>query len=392
MASGWVYRACYRHSCTKNPELATLFARCSRLVQLAVNPLFIFDGPGRPRRKRGKHVRGNPHWIECDFKKMLDALGFAWKDAPGEAESELASLSKQGLLDAVLTEDSDTVVFSARTIIRFDGNVPDDEQVLVYRASDIENHADLMLTHADLVLIALLVGGDYDHGIKDCGIETAFGLARAGFGHSLSKAVSTCAAEDLPSDLDGWRTALCHEVITNSSKKLPRHCPTLAKNIPDDFPCNDILFAYFQPLISWEDPPCLSNRLPSPPTLARFAEEHFTWGDVIGILEHFTATIYPGLALRIMMQIASAHDLGLQQPHIHSLVGEVITTRQQSSLQKCARSPELRMQLNISKEMINEIVAALHNQGNKNEVESWISKRLPKLRAWIPVAVKQVVG
>ncbi|KAF8899903.1 PIN domain-like protein [Gymnopilus junonius] len=317
-ALGWVYRACYRHSCTKNPELATLFARCSRLVQLAVNPLFIFDGPGRPRRKRGKHVRGNPHWIECDFKKMLDALGFAWKDAPGEAESELASLSKQGLLDAVLTEDSDTVVFGARTIIRFDGDVPDDEQVLVYRASDIENHADLMLTHADLVLIALLVGGDYDHGIKDCGIETAFGLARAGFGHSLSKAVSTCAAEDLPSDLDGW--------------------------------------------------------LPSPPTLARFAEEHFTWGDVIGILEHFMATIYPGLALRIMMQIASAHDLSLQQPHIHSLVGEVITTRQQSSLQKCARSPELRMQLNISKEMINEIVAALHNQGNKNEVESWISK------------------
>lgn len=68
---------------------------------------------------------------------MLDAFGFAWIDvckvlftfvkkqpnfiflqACGEAESELASLSKRGFLDAVLTEDSDTIVFGAKTVIR----------------------------------------------------------------------------------------------------------------------------------------------------------------------------------------------------------------------------------------------------------------------------------
>ncbi|KAF8877665.1 PIN domain-like protein, partial [Gymnopilus junonius] len=110
-------QACYQHSCTKNPELATLYVRCTHLLQLSLNPLFVFHGPDRPRHKRAKHVRGNPHWIEHDLKHMLDAFGFTWKDAPGEAESELATLSKQGLLDAVLTEDSDTIVFSARTIL-----------------------------------------------------------------------------------------------------------------------------------------------------------------------------------------------------------------------------------------------------------------------------------
>ncbi|KAF8907241.1 PIN domain-like protein [Gymnopilus junonius] len=161
-ALGWVYRACYRHSCTKNPELATLYTRCNRLLQLPIHPLFVFDGPDRPRRKRGKHVRGNPHWIEQDFKLMLDTFGFAWINAAGEAESELASLSKQGLLDAVLTEDSDTVVFGARTIIRFDSDVADDEQIILYKAEDIERHPRLSLGTADLMLIALLVGGDYD--------------------------------------------------------------------------------------------------------------------------------------------------------------------------------------------------------------------------------------
>ncbi|KAF8889753.1 hypothetical protein CPB84DRAFT_1683821, partial [Gymnopilus junonius] len=230
--------------------------------------------------------------------------------APSEAESELASMSKQGLLDAVLTEDSDTIIFGARTIL-CDSDVSNDEQVIIYRVYDIENHPGLMLTHADLVLIALLAGGDYHHGIKDCGIETAFGLACAGFGHGLSKAIATCLAEDLQTDLNDWCMALCHEAVTNSSKKLPRHCPALAKNMPEHFPSNNILFAYFQPLVSNEEAPCLSNQLPSPPALAQFAEEHFAWGDAIGILKHFSTTIYPGLALYILMQIVCAHDLGL---------------------------------------------------------------------------------
>jgi Holliday junction resolvase YEN1 len=74
--SGWVYRALYRHSATKNPELATLYARCCRLLDKPIRPYFVFDGPKRPSTKRGKHVRGNPHWIERDFQKMLIAFGF----------------------------------------------------------------------------------------------------------------------------------------------------------------------------------------------------------------------------------------------------------------------------------------------------------------------------
>jgi hypothetical protein len=37
--------------------------------------------------------------------------------APGEAEAELAQLNRQGYIDAVLTDDSDALVFGASFII-----------------------------------------------------------------------------------------------------------------------------------------------------------------------------------------------------------------------------------------------------------------------------------
>ena len=38
--------------------------------------------------------------------------------APGEAEAELAHLNKLGRIDAVLTQDSDSLVFGARCILK----------------------------------------------------------------------------------------------------------------------------------------------------------------------------------------------------------------------------------------------------------------------------------
>jgi holliday junction resolvase YEN1 len=38
--------------------------------------------------------------------------------APGEAEAELAYLNRIGVIDAVLTDDVDTLVFGASLVIR----------------------------------------------------------------------------------------------------------------------------------------------------------------------------------------------------------------------------------------------------------------------------------
>ena len=38
---------------------------------------------------------------------------------PGEAEAELAALTRNGLIDAVLTTDNDALVFGATCVIRW---------------------------------------------------------------------------------------------------------------------------------------------------------------------------------------------------------------------------------------------------------------------------------
>ncbi|KAJ7908580.1 hypothetical protein B0H13DRAFT_2496493, partial [Mycena leptocephala] len=53
-ASGWMHRACNLHGNTQNPELVALFSRYSCLFRSPFLPIFVFNGPERPRVKCGK--------------------------------------------------------------------------------------------------------------------------------------------------------------------------------------------------------------------------------------------------------------------------------------------------------------------------------------------------
>ena len=134
-ASIWFYHATYGRE-GENPELRTLFFRCSRLLSIPLLPLFVFDGPKRPSMKRNKKISGRAHWLTDGMKNIIEAFGFEWHmvntflsrtslpmnlrdiQAPGEAEAELAFLNQIGVIDAVLSDDVDTFVFGGTMVIR----------------------------------------------------------------------------------------------------------------------------------------------------------------------------------------------------------------------------------------------------------------------------------
>jgi len=60
----------------ENPELRTLFYRLANLLQMCLIPIFVFDGAGRPRSKRGHTVSGQAHWITERFASFIEAFGF----------------------------------------------------------------------------------------------------------------------------------------------------------------------------------------------------------------------------------------------------------------------------------------------------------------------------
>lgn len=71
----------YHHAgAGQNPELRTLFYRLAAILAMPLHAIFVFDGPKRPRMKRGKQVRGKSHWLTRRFCDLLDAFGFRWHD------------------------------------------------------------------------------------------------------------------------------------------------------------------------------------------------------------------------------------------------------------------------------------------------------------------------
>ncbi|KIM65589.1 hypothetical protein SCLCIDRAFT_112241 [Scleroderma citrinum Foug A] len=87
---------------------------------MLLHPHFVFDGPNWPCFKRGEdrmYCTGAP-LLKEHFQELLDAFGFSWHMAPGEAEAELAYFQLHGLIDAMVMPYNDVFLFSAPSIIQ----------------------------------------------------------------------------------------------------------------------------------------------------------------------------------------------------------------------------------------------------------------------------------
>lgn len=232
-----------------NPAIRTFYYRLLRLLSISVQPIFIFDGHHKPpfkrNKKSGHHGASVPNMLT---KQMLKLFGFPFYQAPGEAEAECALLQREGIVDAVLSEDVDTLMFGCGQTLRnwssegSRGN-KSPTHVNVYNAKAAKEGSS-GLDREGMVLVALMSGGDYiTEGIPGCGIKVACQAARAGYGKSLCKLSRTDMA-----GLEAWRKDLAHEIETNESKYFRTKHKTLT--IPDTFPHREVLGYYTHPVVS----------------------------------------------------------------------------------------------------------------------------------------------
>ncbi|CAN9092167.1 unnamed protein product [Alternaria alternata] len=293
-----------------NPALRTFYYRLLRLISLAIHPVFVFDGPNKPPFKRNKRTGPNVASIpEFLAKQLLKQFGYPIHLAPGEAEAECALLQREGIVDAVLSEDVDTLMFGSGITIRNwspekSGKTP--THVNVYDAVETKNGPS-GLDREGMILVALMSGGDYvPEGIPGCGPKTACEAAKAGFGADLCKIPkndSRAMAE--------WRERLQHELKTNESKLFKRKHGAL--KIPDDFPRLDILGYYTHPAISnqagldklrrsihWDQEIDFSG-------LREFTHDAFDWVKLEGA-KHFVRSLAPSLVVRQLRLRAGSLD------------------------------------------------------------------------------------
>ncbi|GKT78982.1 flap structure-specific endonuclease [Colletotrichum tofieldiae] len=281
-----------------NPAIRTLFYRLVRLLGLGIQPIFVFDGPHKPAFKRNKRSGRGDGVATAMAKRAIRLFGFPIHDAPGEAEAECALLQQQGIVDAVLSEDVDTIMFGCtRTLRNWTAEGPRGAKtpthVSLYDVDELVS-AGTGLDREGMVLVALMSGGDYiPEGVPGCGVKLACEAAKAGFGKALCRLKS-----DDDVQFEEWRTNLRHELRTNESGFFRvRH---KALSIPDEFPSRQVLRHYTHPVVSnaitvdklktevnWSRPMDVQG-------LRYFVEETFDWVNKVGAVK-LTRVLSPSL-------------------------------------------------------------------------------------------------
>ncbi len=281
-------------------------------------------------------------------KHVIRLFGFAIHDAPGEAEAECALLQQQGIVDAVLSEDVDTIMFGCRKTLR---NWSAEGQ----KGSKTPTHVSMFdaatvaagasgLDREGMVLVALMSGGDYlPEGVPGCGVKVACEAARAGFGRDL------CRIKKADRDgLVAWKQRLLHELRTNESGFFRTKHKAL--EIPESFPNMEILRYYTHPVVSREATiDRLRTEFPRSSTvdvagLREFTRTTFDWGFRGGAYK-LVRVLAPSLLVQRFLERyislkAGQDDLVLKRKEESRLVRAISSKRAHFSTDA---TPELRI-------------------------------------------------
>ncbi|KAK2958808.1 putative DNA repair protein rad13 [Blattamonas nauphoetae] len=210
-----------------------------------------------------------------DCMELLSLFNLQYVQSAGEAEAMCIHLEKMGLVDGILSEDSDCFPFGGRLVVRgllanYDGSRRGPSiGVCAYLASDIEHQ--MHMSQNDLIDLSEILGCDYSLGLENIGKQYACDLL-AGFRTFRNQLVEDGGDDDeLPSTLDFIKLWIDSEEEEHPFDAfLPKRLVTLRKSTtrklkyPRGFPSKDCREAFLHPKCM----PPLSTNSQDPNTLS----------------------------------------------------------------------------------------------------------------------------
>ncbi|KAI1023241.1 hypothetical protein LB503_000523 [Fusarium chuoi] len=199
---------------------------------------------------------------EC--QALLRLFGIPYITAPMEAEAQCAELVRLGLVDGIVTDDSDTFLFGGTRVYKnmFNSN----KFVECYLVGDIEK--ELSLSREQLISLAHLLGSDYTEGLPGVGPVTAVEILSEFPGKSglenFREWWRSVQSQTRPKDAD----------VSTAFRKKFRKSQGTKLFLPPGFPNPAVYDAYLHPEV--DD-----------------SNETFQWGvpDVEGLRQFLMATI-----------------------------------------------------------------------------------------------------
>ncbi len=183
-------------------HLAGLFYRTINLTEKGINLMFVFDGKPpdfkkvEVERRRNIRTEAKEKWDDAlkegniedakkyarmsssisdeiieESKNLLTYLGFPIIQAKSEGEAQAAKICRDGKAWGIASQDFDSVLFGSPITIR---------NLSISKAEYLEliELNKLSLSREQLILIALLVGTDYNPGIKGIGPKKGLKLVK----------------------------------------------------------------------------------------------------------------------------------------------------------------------------------------------------------------------
>lgn len=176
---------------------------------------------------------------EC--QQLLKFFGLPYVTAPMEAEAQCAELVNLGLVDGIVTDDSDVFLFGGTRVYKNMFNQA--KFVECYLASDLEK--EYSLTRPKLVSIAHLLGSDYTEGLPSVGPVTALEI--------LSEFENLEAFSDWWAVVQLGQPASSVDTASSFRKKFRKNAAKIF--LPNGFPDKRVDEAYLHPEVDHDPSP-----------------------------------------------------------------------------------------------------------------------------------------
>jgi exonuclease 1 len=184
-------------------------SRVRMLTHFGITPYLVFDGdylPSKSKTEKERSARrkesrtlglqllelGKSAQAYQELQKAVDVTpemagqlieelkrnGFQYVVAPYEADSQLVYLEREGVIDGILSEDSDLLVFGAQKLLT---KLDQYGECIMIRRDDFTACKEVSLvgwTDHDFRRMAIMSGCDYLASIEKMGLKTAYRLMR----------------------------------------------------------------------------------------------------------------------------------------------------------------------------------------------------------------------
>jgi len=235
-------------------HLSGLFYRTANLIEAKIKPVYVFDGEPHKlkartlQQRRERKEQAEKDWEEAlkkgDLEKarskaqqtsritdeiiqqsieLLDALGIPHVNAPSEGEAQASYMVKKGDAYAVGSQDFDCLLFGTPILIR--NLTSSGRRKLPNKKSYVKVTPELIrlkpvlkslnIIQKQLVDMAILIGTDYNEGVKGYGSKKSLKLIKqAG---NVENALATVGSSDPPTiqEIKEIREIFLHPKVTD---------------------------------------------------------------------------------------------------------------------------------------------------------------------------------